>query len=321
MNLNNFYYNIKPIIPRPLQLVIRRKIANYKREKFRNIWPIDTDTGNPPANWKGWPDGKKFALVLSHDVDTQRGHDAIPFLLKIEKTLGLKSAFNIVPERYRVSLEIIKFIQRQGFEVNVHGLKHDGKLFKSYKIFQNRSKKINQYLRQWNSRGFTAPSMICNMDWLHELDIDYSTSTFDTDPFEPQPSPSKTIFPFIVNHPNGKSSHVELPYTLPQDHSLFIILGEKNTSIWERKLKWIVDKGGMALLNTHPDYMRFQDKDKNLETYPKEFYINFMNFILEQYKGQYWNAPHSEIAAYWQNSFVAQNAQTKTENYLNQNIG
>ena len=77
--------------------------------------------------------------------------------------------------------------------------------------------------------------MLHNLDWLHELEIEYDLSTFDTDPFEPQPEGQHTIFPFWVPRPpvaealnsqlstlnNPRSGYVELPYTLPQDSTLF----------------------------------------------------------------------------------------------------
>jgi hypothetical protein len=51
-----------------------------------------------------------------------------------------------------------------------------------------------------------------------------------------------------------------LPYTLVQDFNLFKILREPNIDIWKRKLDWIAERGGMALINTHPDYMGFEGK-------------------------------------------------------------
>ena len=56
-----------------------------------------------------------------------------------------------------------------------------------------------------------------------------------------------------INH--ARSGYVELPYTLPQDSTLFLLLCEKTTDIWRRKLDWIAAHGGMALIDTHPDYM------------------------------------------------------------------
>ncbi len=49
--------------------------------------------------------------------------------------------------------------------------------------------------------------------WTDELAAEYDTSTFDTDPFEPEPAGVRTIFPFWVPGPEG-SGYVDLPYTV-----------------------------------------------------------------------------------------------------------
>jgi len=53
-----------------------------------------------------------------------------------------------------------------------------------------------------------------------------------------------------------------MPYTLPQDHCPFVIMREKDCKIWKEKLDWIAERGGMALLITHPDYMNFGDQEQ-----------------------------------------------------------
>ena len=83
------------------------------------------------------------------------------------------------------SSESLVEMKANGFEVNVHGLKHVGKLFQSKQIFDRQAVKINQYLKEWESTGFTSPSMNHRAEWLHGLDITHSKSTFETDPFEP----------------------------------------------------------------------------------------------------------------------------------------
>ena len=293
------YYTLRPLIPRALQISLRRKIAKHKLNKFNDIWPIDITSNKAPENWKGWPEKKKFAFVLSHDVDTQKGHDSIKKILDIEKELGFRSAFNIVPERYKFSIELIETIKKEGFEVNVHGLTHDGKLFSSEAIFNERAKKINQYLKQWQSSGFTAPSMHRNLEWLHRLNIDHSTSTFDTDPFEPQPDGVKTIFPFWVASKTEKSGYLEIPYTLPQDHLLYVILREKTIDIWKRKLKWIAQQGGMVLVNTHTDYMNFSGPPLLNEEYPVEYFVDLLKHLKEEYSGQYYHVLPNELTAFW----------------------
>ena len=128
----------------------------------------------------------------------QSGHDKCLELASLEKELGFVSSFNFVPERYNVSPKLRNKLVKLGFEVGVHGLNHDGKLFSSKKIFDERAKKINEYIRQWNAAGFRAPAMHHNLEWIHGLNITYDLSTFDTDPFEPQSDGVGTIFPFIV---------------------------------------------------------------------------------------------------------------------------
>ena len=196
--MTRLYYTFKPLIPRWLQLFLRRMHGKKLLKKHKNVWPILPGSEQKPNNWVGWPDGKDFALVLTHDVEWRKGHDKCRQLLEMEKKLGFKSSFNLVPERYKVDKELRDFIVNEGFEVGVHGLKHDGKLFRSRKIFSERAIKINQYLKEWNSVGFRAPAVHHKLDWIAELNIEYDLSTFDTDPFEPQPDGVGTIFPFII---------------------------------------------------------------------------------------------------------------------------
>jgi peptidoglycan/xylan/chitin deacetylase (PgdA/CDA1 family) len=303
MNTLGIYYALKPVIPRRMQISMRRIRAQKILKKCSGTWPINPVCELKPANWNGWPDGKTFCLVLSHDVDTQKGHDNVLRLLEIEKRLGIRSAFNFVPERYNLSLDLIKEVQRQGFEVAVHGLKHDGKLFSSRELFNARAKKINHYLELWGTKGFTTPSMIRNLEWMDALNIEYATCTFDTDPFEPQPDGICSIFPFRENHRSDSSGYVELPYTLPQDFTMYIILGEKTNQIWKSKLDWIVEQGGMALLNTHPDYMNFDDGPNRAEEYSVQLYTDFIEYIKEKYKNQCWHAVPSEVAAFVNNNY------------------
>ena len=295
--INKAYYIIKPLLPRTLQLSIRRGVMKRRRNTVTSEWPILERAGKKPDNWKGWLDGKKFALVLTHDVEFAKGQEKCIELMKIERSLGFKSSFNFVPERYQVDKNILKELVKNGFEIGVHGLNHDGKLFKNKNIFDKRAKKINEYLKDWKAVGFRSPAMHHNLEWIHNLDIEYDSSTFDTDPFEPQSKGIETIFPFIVYNKTNNSNYLELPYTLPQDHSVFIIFEEKNIDIWKKKLDWIAEKGGMALLNTHPDYMYFNGKPA-FEEYSINLYKDFLNYVKSEYEGKYWHALPKQVAKF-----------------------
>ena len=277
--MRSIYYTLKPFIHRWFQIAVRRRLVLRKRAAVSDIWPIDQRESKPPDGWSGWPEQKQFALILMHDVDTAKGHDKARHLMELEKRLGFRSIFNFVPERYNVSPDLRHELNQNGFEVGVHGLIHDGKLFSSKQIFEARAPLINNYLKEWNSVGFRSPSMHRNLDWMKLLKMEYATSTFDTDPFEPQPEGVSTIFPFTVNN-----TYIELPYTLPQDFTLFILMKEKNIDIWKKKLDWIAEKGGMALLNTHPDYMNCNGEKLSIEEYPSKYYEEFLNYVKEKYR-------------------------------------
>lgn len=297
--VRKLYYMMKPLIPRRTLLSVRRKIIQRQRKVMQHIWPVDPASAIPPPNWRGWPEGKRFALVLTHDVETIKGHDLCLDLMNLEKAQGFRSSYNFVAERYRVSPTLRGLLTKNGFEVGVHGLKHDGKLYQSRQIFLSRARKINEYLREWKAVGFRSPSMHHNLEWIGDLDIKYDASTFDTDPFEPQPDGVGTIFPFYVhNHSTGRG-YVELPYTLVQDFTLFILMQEKNISMWKQKLDWIAEQGGMALLITHPDYMNFPNGESREESYPVDYYVEILKYVEEYYSGQYWLALPKEVAHFY----------------------
>jgi predicted glycosyltransferase len=347
---NRLYYSLKPYLPWRVRMAMRRFVAHRKLRHCRDVWPINEAAGNPPAGWPGWPAGKKFALVLTHDVEGPQGLAKCRQLMELEMELGFRSSFNFIPEGgYAVPRELREKLAQNGFEVGVQDLKHDGTLFQSRESFRRGAIQINRYLREWNAVGFRSGFMFHNLEWAHDLDVDYSSCTFDTDPFEPQPDDVGTIFPFWVpagaagspkfdvnspapdaeqsvvsgqrsevnpalrppssGVPPGlqpsafslqplKNGYVELPYTLPQDSTLFLLLQETSPNIWLRKLHWLVQRGGMALLNAHPDYMDMEGKARKCDEYPVKFYGEFLEHIRSNYQGLYWNGLPKEVASH-----------------------
>jgi hypothetical protein len=91
---------------------------------------------------------------------------------------------------------------------------------------------------------------------------------------------------------------------LPQDFTLFILLKEKTIDVWRKKLDWIAENNGMALLNTHPDYMNFSNEERKIDEYPVEYYRNFLEYIIHRFHGKYWHALPAEIARFWKQGMV-----------------
>ena len=297
MTSRRFYYYFRPYLIWPLRIALRRATAKALRSASQAVWPINEIAGHRPEVWPGWPAGKKFAVVLTHDVEGFIGRDRCLPLMRLEQEYGFRSSFNLIPlGGYQVPAALREELQRNGFEVGIHDLRHDGKLYWSREIFSKNAKRINEYLKEWGVSGFRSGFMLHNLDWLGDLDIKYDCSTFDTDPFEPQPDGAQTIFPFWVSRADG-SGYVELPYTLPQDSTMFFLLRERTIDIWKRKIDWIVERGGMVLLNVHPDYVAFGHKVGRRE-FPAAHYQELLAYIRDKYAGQFWPALPREVAAH-----------------------
>lgn len=300
-----FFYAVKFLIPRILQIFLRRIKARYIRNDFPH-WPIETYLEDfkrkimkdidkrIPFIWF-WPDNKNFAFCLTHDLESERGLRKIDKICKIEKKFGFRSTWFFVPERYSISDVLINELNEQGFEIGIHGLKHDGKLFGSRKIFEERMKKIEDYALKWRAKGFRSPSLLRNYKWLKDIPFEYDSSFPDTDPYGPQPGGCLSIFPFFIGN------IVELPVTLPQDHTLFEILKEKNINIWKEKINWIEKMHGLALIIVHPDYFS-SDVERH--------YYKLLEFVLT--KNSVWFAKSIDITKWWRDRA---NSQLVNEGY------
>jgi hypothetical protein len=265
--------------------------------RFSDTWPINQVAREAPVWWRGWPDGKKLAFVITHDVEGKKGLDRCRELAEMEIRLGIRSSFNFVPEgKYETPEFLRAFLTSNGFEVGVHDLKHDGWLYSSREHFKRQVPKINEYLKDWGSCGFRSGFMLHQLDWLRDLNILYDASSFDTDPFEPQPDGVNTIFPFWVGQCES-TGYVELPYTLPQDSTLFLLLREPAIDAWTLKLDWLAEHGGLALVNVHPDYLSFNG-DRHRSEYSVCLYQNLLEYVNKRYSRDAWFALPKAVAAY-----------------------
>jgi hypothetical protein len=294
---NLIYYLLKPALPWGIRITMRRMLANRLKRQYVDSWPVYEPASRAPEGWPGWPNGKKFAFLLTHDVEGMKGFERCLNLAEIDKALGFRSSFNFVPEgEYRLSDSLRTYLIQEGFEVGVHDLHHDGSLYRSARTFTGQAQKINQHLRSWGAVGFRSGFMFHNLQWLQELNVLYDSSTFDTDPFEPQPDGVHTIFPFWVPG-NGSRGYVELPYTLAQDSTLFLVFQETSIDLWTRKLDWVAAHGGMALVNVHPDYISFEGKPSSAE-YAVEIYERFLKYVSSRYGDDCWFALPREVGTF-----------------------
>jgi glycosyltransferase involved in cell wall biosynthesis len=316
MLINHVYYALKPVMPLRLRLALRRLRARSIQKRCGSYWPILEASGNSPEGWLGWPDKKEFAFVLTHDVEGLKGLNRCRQLAEIEMEFGFRSSFNFIPNgEYIVPDDLLAWLRQNGFEIGVHDYRHDGTLFRTRESFQRDTAAINRQLKDWGAVGFRAGFMLHKLDWLHDLHIAYDSSTFDVDPFEPQQDGAQTIFPFWVPRPDpaadafphqsadnvtqaDQQGYIELPYTLVQDYNLFVVLKQRGIDIWKRKLRWLAEKGGMAMLDTHPDYMAMAGNTPSTFEFPVQYYRDFLKHVSTEYADRYWAALPHEAAAY-----------------------
>jgi hypothetical protein len=294
-----WYYRLKPFLPRTFTRFLRRLQGPSARSGFLLGWPIEDRyarfqwevmrqllviTGQQSISYHPfWPDGKRFAFVLTHDIETDEGQASVRAVADLEESYNFRSSFNFVPERYPLDLKLIENLRGRGFEIGVHGLRHDGKLYNSYAEFMRRAKRINAHLKELDAVGFRSPLTMRNPEWMQALEIEYDLSFFDTDPYEPMPGGTMSIWPFIIGR------FVELPYTLVQDCTLTAILGETTPRLWLEKVNFIERYRGMALVNTHPDYL--------LNPITWQVYADFLQAMRS--REGYWHALPRNVAVWW----------------------
>ncbi|WP_412538939.1 hypothetical protein R8Z50_24170 [Longispora sp. K20-0274] len=257
------YYLVRPALPRRAQLAARRLFARLHHAPEFPAWPVETalhdlqdrlfallvDVAGEPVPWLDlWPAGHTWAVVLTHDVETAAGCRDLHLLRDIEREHGHTSEWNFVPLRYRVGDDVLAGLRAEGCEIGVHGVRHDGRDLGSRRLLRRRLPVMREYAARWGAVGFRSPATQRTWDWMPLLGFDYDMSYHDTAPYEPTPGGGCSWLPY----PNGDL--LELPITLPQDHTLFTILGHPDAAVWLSKAAAIRARGGMMLVLTHPDY-------------------------------------------------------------------
>ena len=292
------YYRTRPFLPRQVQIWLRRRWARVQARSVFPRWPVETClhdffelmfaivagiAGEPVPRIAEWPDGHSWAVVLTHDVEQAEGFAAIAPVAELERARGLRSAWNLVPRRYEIDPGRVAELSADGFEVGVHGLYHDGRDLESLETWQERLPDVHTAAERWGAVGFRSAALHRDWDWMRLLRFDYDSSSPDTDPFEPMNGGCCTWLPFF----NGEL--VEMPVTLAQDHTLFVILGQQDETTWVQKAEFLRAQGGLAMLDTHPDYL--------IDERIFGAYSRFLDCFVDDPTA--WRALPREVSAWW----------------------
>jgi hypothetical protein len=291
------YYGVRGLIPRSTQIWLRRRYSRVQARTEFPRWPVEPAlhdffdlflnllaavAGHPVPYLAPWPKDHRWAVVLTHDVETAAGLAAMEPVLDLERSLGLRSCWNFVPERYEVADTYVRELISEGFEAGVHGLRHDGRDLASRSL-QRRLPGMRAAAERWTASGFRAPSMHRSWGLMPQLGFEYDSSSPDTDVFEPQFGGCCSWWPFF------NQNLVELPMTMPQDHTLFVILDREDESAWIEKAEFLRRRSGMALIVTHPDYMS--------PPHVMDAYRSFLEHFVDDETA--WKALPGEVNQWW----------------------
>lgn len=236
-----------------------------------------------------WPAGKRFAIALTHDVDSADGLELAREIAAEETALGERSCWYLVGRDYPLDRAAIEDLRAGGSELGLHGAHHDNRI-----AFLDREEALAQLescrteVEALGMRGFRSPSML-RTPALYELLEDrfvYDSSMPDTG-LLPERNGCGTVFPFR----HGKL--VVLPLTLAPDGQL---LGQgldpaAALAAWIAKAEWIASVGGLAMHLTHPE------RGFSAEPPMREAYRRFLDWTIS--RDDAWRATPAEIAEHW----------------------
>jgi hypothetical protein len=295
------YYRLKRFIPRRAQLIARRALVRRQGLPDFPAWPLEESLdrllrfyarclmlagGKSELSFDWfWPAPHRAALILTHDVESAEGLRLAIELADLEEDRGLRSSFNIVARWYPIDEAILGELLGRGFEVGVHGVYHDRSMFASRSAFESQLPIVREMAARFGAAGFRSPATHRVVEWLADLPLDYDCSVPHSDPYEPIPGGCCSLWPFFIGE------IVELPYTLPQDHTLFTLLDHHSIALWQDQLERILRLHGLVELVTHPDPGYLGDGSN------RALYVEFLDSIRE--RSELWKPLPREVAEWW----------------------
>jgi hypothetical protein len=297
------YYALRPFLPVSIRRHIQRAyLSGWKDIQFPQ-WPVDRTVEQclerllalsmkaqgvhrVPFIWF-WPDGAASCTIMTHDVEHLAGRNFCSQLMDLDDSVGIKSAFQIVPEgRYPVPDALLDEIRRRGFEINVHDLNHSGRLFSNRDDFRRLAERINQYGREYGAAGFRSGALYRNQEWFGGLDFSYDMSVPSVAHLDPQRGGCCTVMPFFIGN------ILEIPVTTTQDYTLFHILNDYSIDMWKQQIAAITQHHGLMSFIVHPDYVIAK---KARATY--QALLQHLAQVRDE--GQTWMALPREVNRWW----------------------
>lgn len=204
----------------------------------------------PPGPRPFWPEGKRFAVALTHDVDSTEGLARIAFLRRPEVARGLRSTWFVVGEVARRDPTALERLAFEGCEIAAHDETHDNRLaFLPPAAMRARLDTAAATLAAIGlPAGFRSPSLGRSPPLFEEIArrFAYDSSVPDDDGAG---GGSGTVFPFM------RGGLLEVPITMPLDADCAFrgLAARETLDLWLAALDRARRAGGVALVVTHPE--------------------------------------------------------------------
>lgn len=271
-----FNYSIIPVKLRNYYLRISKLIndivCRYSQINYFPQWPYEISIdalrllilneaaklSKAPLALVKYPGEKRFAAIITHDVETIDGLKWIETFRKIERKNGVYSAWSIISGKYETDDILLRKLINEGCEIFSHGYIHDGKIpyltptqirWRLSHLFKKKP-----WLKE-HVKGFRSSQLLRSETLSKEVSnlFDYDLSVPDTEKYGVYrlTRGCGTVYPFI-----NTFGTMEIPLTMPQDFFLkevHLLNGDEILKLWKAKVDYICKIGGVAVFNIHPD--------------------------------------------------------------------
>jgi peptidoglycan/xylan/chitin deacetylase (PgdA/CDA1 family) len=236
-----------------------------------------------------WPAGKRFAIALTHDVDSAEGLRTARGVAREETDCGHRSCWFVVGRDYPLDRSALEDLRGVGSELGLHGVHHDNRLpFLTADRVAQELDACRADIEALKMRGFRSPSMLRTPILYAMLEgrFAYDSSMPDTG-LLPSRNGCRTVFPFAHRR------IIVLPLTLPPDGQLLALgLSPANAlAAWIAKTEWIASVGGVAMCLTHPE------RGFSAEQPMRETYRGFMDWVSSREDA--WRPTPAEMVDWW----------------------
>lgn len=238
-----------------------------------------------------WPDARRYALALTHDVDSGGGLRVAAEMAEEETARGLRAGWYVVGREYHLDGDLMGRLRAGGGEIGLHDARHDNQIaFLEPAEMAARLDACRADIERFAIRGFRSPSMLRTAPLYEVLAgrFAYDSSIPDAG-LLPARNGCATVFPFT------RGSLPILPLTLPPDGQLLGrgLDGAGVIAAWVAKAHWVAELGGAAVHLSHPEPGFSADPEM------RAAHRDFLDWVAEEARGDAWHATPGEIVEHW----------------------